>query len=75
MSVRAIAVRNGPSILSAPAVALHGARPVRSVLRARRQIPRAAFWRRFADDRKLIRFKLVLLGLLVLATMALEVLW
>jgi len=77
MSVRAIAVRNGPTILSAPAVALHGARPVRSVLRARRHVPtaRSAVWGHFADDRRMIRFKLALLGLLTLAAIALEVPW
>ena len=44
MSVRAVAVRNGP-------------------------------WGRFADDHRLIRFKLLLLGIMVLAAMALEVPW
>ena len=77
MSVRAIAVRNNPSMLSAPAVTLHGARPVRSVPRARRHVhaARGAAWGRFADDHRLIRFKLLLLGLLTLAAMALEVPW
>ena len=70
MSVRAVAVRNGPGMLSAPAVALHGARPVRSVPRVRRHARG-----RFADDHRLIRFKLLLLGIMVLATMALEVPW
>ncbi|OFX14422.1 MAG: hypothetical protein A2V59_00555 [Armatimonadetes bacterium RBG_19FT_COMBO_69_19] len=77
MSVRAVAVRNGPGMLSAPAVALHGARPVRSVPRARRHVHAAlgAAWGRFADDHRLIRFKLLLLGIMVLAAMALEVPW
>lgn len=77
MSVRAIAVRNGPSSLSAPAVALHGARPVRSVPRARRHVPtaRSAVWGHFADDRRMIRFKLLLLGMMILTAMALEVPW
>ena len=61
--------------LSAPAVTLHGARPVRSVPRARRHVPaaRSGAWERFNDDRRLIRFKLALLGLLTLLVMALEV--
>lgn len=64
------------SILSVPAVAPGAERPpVRSVPRARRQFPaaRRAAWERFNDDRRLIRLKLVLLGLLFIAAMALEV--
>lgn len=63
MSVRAIAIRNGPR----PALAAAAA------ARERRRLPRATFWAWFADDRQLIGVKLILIGLLVLAGMALEV--
>jgi len=48
---------------------------VRAAPRARGDVhaaPRAA-WVRFANDRQLVGFKLLLLGLLALAAMALEV--
>lgn len=74
MSVRAIAVRNAPRVMS-PAVTGHGARPARS--RPRRRSPvrphRRGVWQELADDRQLIGVKMILLGLLVLAMMALEV--
>jgi len=63
-----------PRAISASAVVLHGIPPVRSRRRAR-WVPAAgpAAWRRFRDDRRLIGAKLLLLGLLVLAVLALEV--
>jgi|RifCSP19_3_1023858.scaffolds.fasta_scaffold90731_2 hypothetical protein len=63
MSVRAIAIRSGP-------------RPARAAAPARvrrRRRPRAAFWASFADDRRLIGVKVILMVLLFLAVMALEV--
>ena len=62
-------------VMFAPAGALHGARSLRGVPRARRHrhAARRAVWRRLADDRRMIRFKLWLLGLLVSIAMALEV--
>ena len=65
MSVRAIAIRSGPR----PAVATVPAR-IR-----RRPSRRAAVWTAFADDRRLIGVKLILMGLLFLAVMTLEVPW
>ncbi len=61
MSVRAIAIRNGPSPLM-----------LRAARRARHRA-RSAVLARFADDRRLIGVKIVLVGLLLLAAMALEV--
>lgn len=63
MSVRAIAIRSGPR----PAVATVPARL------SRRPVRRAMFRTAFADDRKVIGVKLILMGLLFLAVMALEV--
>lgn len=60
-------------LMSAPAVVLHGAGPVRSRSRARPHAAHRAAWGRFTDDRRLIGVKLLLLGLLFLAVMALEV--
>lgn len=63
MSVRAIAIRNGPR----PAVSVppSGTR--------RRPVMRRGFRASLADDRRLIGVKLILIGLLFLAMMALEV--
>ncbi|GEM_PF-3427680 len=78
MSVRAVAVRNGPRAIPVPASAVRAtgsSRVVRAAPRARGDVhaaPRAA-WVRFANDRQLVGFKLLLLGLLALAAMALEV--
>ncbi|MGH2398503.1 MAG: hypothetical protein ACRDFA_04500 [bacterium] len=78
MSVRAVAVRNGPRAFPVPASAVRAtgsARVVRAARRARvytHAVPRAA-WVQFHDDRRLVGFKLILLGLLALAAMALEV--
>ena len=60
------------SILSVPAVAPDG--PAASRVQ-RRPVRRArlAAWGHFNNDRRLIRLKLVLLGLLFIAAMALEV--
>lgn len=59
MSVRAIAIRSGPR----PTLASVAARPrARTGVRAR-----------FSDDRRFIGVKLILIGLLFLAVMALEV--
>lgn len=78
MSVRAVAVRNGPRTIPVPASAVRAAgsiRVVRAAPRVRGHVhaaPRAA-WVRFADDREMVGFKLLLLGLLILAAMAWEV--
>jgi hypothetical protein len=64
MSVRAIAIRSGPR----PVV---GAVPPR----VRQRPPRTAFWAALADDRRLIGVKLILIGLLFMAAVALEVPW
>ncbi len=61
MSVRAIAIRNSPRPLM-----------LRAARRARRPA-RSTFLTRFADDRRLIGVKILLVGLLLLAAMALEV--
>ena len=63
MSVRAIAIRSGPRPARAAAPARGCRRPAR----------RATFWTAFADDRKFIGVKLILMALLFLAVMALEV--
>jgi hypothetical protein len=63
MSVRAIAIRNGPR--PAAAVLPTGTR--------RRPVMRTRFRASLADDRRLIGVKLILIGLLFLAMMALEV--
>ena len=63
MSVRAIAIRSGPRPAVATAPALVPRPPPR----------RGTFWTAFADDRKFIGVKLILMGLLFLAVMALEV--
>jgi len=78
MSVRAVAVRNGPRAIPVPAGAVRAAgsvRVVRAAPRARGHtaIPTRGTIRQFGDDRRLISFKLLLLGLLALAAMALEV--
>lgn len=78
MSVRAVAVRNGPPRIPVPASAVRAADSIRVVRAAPRvrgyvhAVPRAA-WVRFADDRELVGVKLLLLGLLMLAGMVLEV--
>jgi hypothetical protein len=67
VSVRAIAIRSGPRALRA---AGH-AGP-----QGRRRPARRDGWRlAFTDDRRLIVVKLILVGLLALAMMALEVPW
>lgn len=78
MSVRAVAVRNGPRTVPVPASAVRVAgsiRVVRAAPRVRDYVHAApsAAWVRFANDRQLVGFKLLLLGLLTLAAMALEV--
>jgi hypothetical protein len=65
MSVRAIAIRSGPRPALQPA-------PVRA---RRRTARRGPLWAAFADDHRLIRVKLILMGMVVLAVMALEVPW
>jgi hypothetical protein len=65
MSVRAIALRSGPRPAVAAAPVQVGRRPTR----------RATLWAGLADDRRLIGVKLILIGLLFLAAMALEVPW
>lgn len=65
MSVRAIAIRSA-------------ARPVPRAIPlrvARRRTRTAAFWSAMADDRRLIGVKMILIGLLFVAVMALEVPW
>jgi len=61
MSVRAIAVRSGPR----PA-------PASAPVRIRRRVG-TGIRPRFSDDRRFIGVKLILIGLLFLAVMALEV--
>lgn len=78
MSVRAVAVRNDPRAIPVPASAVRAAdsiRLVRAAPRVRGYVHAAsrAAWARFANDRQLVGFKLLLLGLLALAAMALEV--
>ena len=65
MSVRAVAIRSGPR------PALESA-PVRARRRAARRGPLSVA---LADDRRLIGVKLMLIGMIVLAVMALEVPW
>lgn len=75
MSVRAIAIRNGPRPL-VPAEPIHAVRPAGSRSRERRRSspsPVRRLWLRWADDRQLIGVKILLLGLLALVTMILEV--
>lgn len=77
MSVRAVAVRNGPHAIPVPASTVRATerqKVVRSAPRVRGDAGRqrrAA--RRFADDTQLIGLKMLLLALLMLVTMALEV--
>ncbi|MDQ7842698.1 MAG: hypothetical protein QN141_01220 [Armatimonadota bacterium] len=59
--------------LSAFAVALPGTRPSRGRAQPRWGFAARGAWERFADDRRLIGAKLLLLGLLVLVVVALEV--
>lgn len=65
------------SILSVPAVPPSAERPpVRSVPRARRHVPAARYraaWGHLSNDRRFIHLKLILLGLILVAAMALEV--
>ncbi|HEY6102135.1 MAG TPA: hypothetical protein VI007_02795 [bacterium] len=65
MSVRAIAIRSAarPVVRAAPLPA------------HRRRTPGAVSWAAMADDRRLIGVKLILIGLLFAAVMALEVPW
>lgn len=63
MSVRAVAIRSGPRRAVAAV----------SVRVSRRRARRRPMWAAFADDRRLIRVKLILMGLLILAMMAVEV--
>lgn len=76
MSVRAIAIRNGPRTMSPPAARSPAARLQISPTRTRRRVGslRRGIWGALADDRRLIGVKMVVLGLVALAAMALEVL-
>lgn len=74
MSVRAIAVRNGPRLIPAPQATRQSPHPVDRP-RPRSRGHRRAVWQRMADDRQLIGVKMIVLGLLALATLALEVPW
>ncbi len=65
MSVRAIAIRS-----TARPVARAAPLPAH-----RRRMRTAAFWSAMADDRRLIGVKMIVIGLLFVAVMALEVPW
>ncbi len=83
MSVRAIAIRSGPrplvrarSTISRSTVSGRTMSPVRVRAGTRPgRVRRRAFWTAFADDRGLIGVKLILIGIVALAMMALEVPW
>lgn len=74
MSVRAIAVRNDPRLIPSPGAVRRGLRPG-DRLRERSRRHQHGVGQRLADDRRLIGVKMIVLGLLALATMALEVPW
>jgi hypothetical protein len=76
MSVRAIAIRSGPrSILTALPVRVRRRTPPTAVRVRRRAGTRRSLHRQFADDRSLIGVKLILIGMVGLAMMAMEGPW
>lgn len=80
MSVRAIAIRSGPrpAPRSRPLLPSRAApRPSVGARASLRPGTRAfvSLWAAFADDRRLIGVKLILMGVLFLAILALEVPW
>jgi hypothetical protein len=76
MSVRAIAIRSGPRpVLAAPPVTVRRRAPATPVRVRRRRVRPASLRAGLADDRRLIGVKLILIGLVGLAMMAVEVPW
>lgn len=68
MSVRAVAIRSGPR----PSLRAVPAAPARV---RRRAVRRGTVWAAFADDRRLIGVKLILIGMVGLVMMATEAPW